>query len=88
VVAEGQLVGGAAERGGEDLVTETDPEDGLERNTPSGSRARTSPAVVPAGTTVTVPRVVSNCTMVVFTPKSYATTRRPVSGAARPATPL
>ncbi len=49
----------------------------LERNTPSGSSASTSSAAVPAGTTVTVPSVVSSCTMVVLTPKSYATIRRP-----------
>ena len=42
----------------------------LERNTPSGSSASTSSAAVPAGTTVTLPSVVSNWTMVVLTPKS------------------
>ena len=50
----------------------------LERKTPSGSSARTSSAVVAAGTTVTVPSVVSRSTMVAFTPKSKATTRRPL----------
>ena len=42
----------------------------LERKTPSGSSASTSAAVVPAGTTVTVPRVVRRSTIVAFTPKS------------------
>ena len=42
----------------------------LERKTPSGSSASASPAVVPAGTTVTVPSVVRRSTMVVLTPKS------------------
>jgi hypothetical protein len=47
----------------------------LERNTPSGSRASTSEAEVPAGTTVTVPSAASWRTMVAFTPKSKATMR-------------
>ena len=77
VVAERQLVGGAAEGRGQELVAEADAEDRhlaeqaadglgrawstaagspgpLERNTPSGSRASTSSAVVQAGTTSTV----------------------------------
>ena len=47
----------------------------LERKTPSGSRARTSAAVVPAGTTVTRPSAASRRTMVALTPKSNATIR-------------
>ena len=47
----------------------------LERNTPSGSSARTSEAEVAAGTTVTVACAASWRTMVAFTPKSKATMR-------------